>query len=111
MVPEVIELRARWLNSWAADYGLSLRAPNRRYKAPKNVLQQRLEIEWLNGARVRQLCLCAHGYEPEHENFDQSPYQHNAIGSQNAKTGKTVGWALMLARGHPTRLFGFSTDL
>ena len=63
-----MQVRARWLQNWAAEYGLSLRTPNRRYKVSKRVLGERLEIEWLNGVRFRQLCLCAHGYEPEHEN-------------------------------------------
>ena len=99
--PVAMQLRARWLRTWAREYGLCLRAPNRRYKVSKRVLAERLEIEWLNGARVRQLCLCAHGYEPEHENFDQSPYQHNAVGSQNtAKTLAVAGCTVPLIEGH-----------
>ena len=70
-----------------------------------------MEIEWLNGARVRQLCLCAHGYEPEHENFDQSPFQHNSIGSKNAKTLAVAGCKVPLVEGHAATRARWTTNL
>ena len=71
---------------WCSDYGLSLKAPNRKYKVAKWILEERLQIGWLNCARVRKLSQLAFGYGPEQENSDQSPFQHNEIGSQNART-------------------------
>jgi len=75
-----------WFKRWQMEYGLSLRAPNRKYKVPKAVLEERLRIWWLNLARLRALCAAIHKYDPEMENWDQSPFHHNEIGSQNAKT-------------------------
>ena len=46
---------------------MSMRKPNRKYKVPKAVMAERLEIGWLNVARVRALCLAVHGYDPERE--------------------------------------------
>ena len=76
----------RWLKRWMHEYGLSLRAPNRKFKVPKNLLAERLRIWWLNLARVRALCIELHGYDPVQENWDQSPFHLNEIGSQDAKT-------------------------
>ena len=36
--------------------------------------------------RVRSVCAECHGYDPEMENWDQSPFHRNEVGSQNAKT-------------------------
>ena len=49
-------------------------------------MAQRLEIGWLNVARVRALCLAVRGYDPEIETWDQSPFHHNESGSQNMTT-------------------------
>ena len=58
---------------------------------PKATMAQRLEIGWLNVARVRALCLAVHGYDPELENWDQSPFHHNESGSQNITTLAVAG--------------------
>ena len=63
-----------------------MRAPNRKYKVPKSVFEERLVIWWMNLVRVRTLCEECHGYDPEMENWDQSPFHRNEVGSQNAKT-------------------------
>ena len=41
---------------------------------------------WCNLVRVRTLCEELHGYAPEMENWDRSPFQRNEVGSQSAKT-------------------------
>ena len=69
--PQVFTPTSRWFDTWQCDYGVSLRRPNRKYKVPKHVMAQRLEIGWCNVARVRALCLEVHGYDPELENWDQ----------------------------------------
>ena len=71
---------------WLCDYGLTMRAPNRKYNVPKQVLEEHLVIGWCNLVRVRTLCEDCHGYDPEMENWDQSPFHRNEVGSQNAKT-------------------------
>ena len=63
-----------------------MRAPNRKYKVPKSVLEERFVNWWMNLVRVRTLCEECHGYDPEMENWDQSPFHRNEVGSQNAKT-------------------------
>ena len=63
-----------------------MRAPNRKFKVSKALLEERLTIWWLNLARVRALCEAVFGYDPEIDSWDQSPFHHNEIGSQNART-------------------------
>ena len=47
-----------------------MRCANRKYKVPKWVMGERVEIAWLNIFRVRALCLAIHGYEPEMKMWD-----------------------------------------
>ena len=79
------------VSGWQREYGLSMRKPNRKYKVPKAVMVERLEIGWLNVARIRALCLAVHGYDPEIENWDQSLFHHNESGSQNMPTLAVAG--------------------
>ena len=81
----------QWYDRWLDEYGLCERAPNRQYKVAREVLYKRLEVGWLNQAKIRQLCICAHGYDPEMENWDQSPFHPNEGGSQKAKTIAIAG--------------------
>ena len=78
-IPQTIT--ARMIRSWEDEYNLSLRKPNRRYKVPRRILAERLEIWWTNLLRIRQLILCEFGYDPEMQNFDQSPFHRNEAGS------------------------------
>ena len=93
---------ARWFSVWQRDYGLSMRKPNRKYKVPKAVMAERCEIGWLNVARVRALCLAVFGYDPEMENWDQTPLHHNESGSQNMSTLAVAGAGtnVQLIEGH-----------
>ncbi len=75
-----------WLYRWCAEYGISLRHPNRRYAVSRAVLEERVVIDWSNVVRVRALCQAVHGYDPVCENFDQSPFHLNEVGSKGAKT-------------------------
>ena len=76
---------------WQREYGLSMRKPTRKYKVPKALMAQRLESGWLNAARSHALCLAVRGYDPEIENWDQSPCHHNESGSQNMTTLAVAG--------------------
>ena len=75
------QITAKMVRAWEDEYNLTLRAPNRRYKVPRSVLADRLEIWWTNLLRIRQLILCEFGYDPEMQNFDQSPFHRNEAGS------------------------------
>ena len=75
-----------WFRRWEEDYGLSMRAANRKYQVPRHVLKQRLEIFWVNLFRLRLFVFIAFGYDPVIYNFDQSPFHHNETGSQNKAT-------------------------
>ena len=88
---QVFEPNSHWFDRFFDDYGLCERAPNRQYKVPKEVLYQRLEIGWLNQARIRQLCICVFGYDPGMENWDQSPFHPNEGGAQKARTVAIMG--------------------
>ena len=95
-----VKLDTRWLRVWEEDYGLRMRKANRKYKVPKAVMAERLEIAWCNAARVRALCFAVHGYEPEMENWDQSPFHNNESGSAGTSTLAVAGGLVPLAEGH-----------
>ncbi len=95
-----VHLTARWFTEWEQDHGLSMRKANRKYKVPKAVMEERLEIGWCNGARVRALCFAVHGYDPEMENWDQSPFHANESGSANVPTLAVAGGIVPLVEGH-----------
>ena len=61
--PRVPLFRWEWLNRWMNEFGLSLRKANRRYKLPKRILEERLEIYWINLHRLRALAVECLGYD------------------------------------------------
>ena len=68
---------SQWIKSWEREYGLSMKRPNRRYKTSKKNLATNLELCWLTIYKVRAFIEAVHGYDPDMENFDQSPYHSN----------------------------------
>ena len=95
-----VDLRSRWFRAWEAEHGLNMKKPNRKYKVPKAVLAERLEIGWLNAVRVRALCVATHGYDLEFENFDESPFHNNESGSKDVYTLAVAGKIVPLVEGH-----------
>ena len=89
--PAVVAPSGHWFTSWMQEYGLSMRVANRRYKCPKWVVAERLRLWWTTLARLRLLCLLSFGYDPEMENFDQSPFHNNEVGAQNKPTLSVAG--------------------
>ena len=71
-----------WIRNWEEEYGLSMKRPNRRYKTSRKSLAINLELCWLSIYRVRAFIEAVHGYDPDMENLDQSPYHTNEGGSQ-----------------------------
>ncbi len=90
-----------WLSRWKRDFRVSLRQPNRKWGVPRHILEERLEITWLNVARVRRAIQLVFGYDPEMLGFDQSPFHMNEVGSQNAGSLAIRGCGPMaLKEGH-----------
>ena len=101
----VPQLSSAWWRKWRREYGLSMKYPNRRFKVGLSVLKARLARGWLNVYRVRAACLALLKYDPEMENFDESPFHHNETGSQNTRTLTVAGRSVPLHEAHAdTRL-------
>ena len=64
LVPEPVEITGRWLNDLLREYRISDRKPNRKFKVPRWVLAERLEIWWLNVFKLRKLVQLHFGYDP-----------------------------------------------
>ena len=80
------ELDSHWLTGWCDEYNVSFRKPNKVYKVPERVLEQRLLIWWCNLFRVRRAAVLCLGYDLEMDNCDQSPFHKNEAGSKNVCT-------------------------
>ena len=89
--PEAPVINAQWFVRWQQEYGLSMLQPNRRFKVPKAVCYERLELWWISVARVRALAEMTLGYDLDMENFDQSPFYRNESGAQNKATLAVAG--------------------
>ena len=63
-----------WFKRWEEEYGLSMRCANRKYKVPRWVLKERLELFWVNLFRIRIFINLKFGKEPLILNFDQPPF-------------------------------------
>ena len=98
--PTPFRITPKWFSGWEAEYGLSTKQPNRKFKVPLAVLWERCLIAWLSVFRVRAACEALHGYDPGMENFDQSPYYHNETGSKNVGTIAVAGMTCPLIEGH-----------
>ena len=91
VIPEHVEVNHRWLNRLLATYRISHRRPNRKFKVPRAVLMQRLEIFWIVTAKLRTMVMVHFGYDPTFKNIDQSPFHQNEAGSQEWGTLALVG--------------------
>jgi hypothetical protein len=70
-----------------------LRQPNTKWTV--------LQITWLSVARVRKAIVLKLGYDPVIEDFDQSPFHMNEVGSENAGSLPFRGvQTLALKEGH-----------
>ena len=63
---QAVDLRPRWFAAWQKEYGLSMRRPNRKYKAPKWVVAERLGIGWLNVAPGESIVPSSAWVRPAH---------------------------------------------
>ena len=86
---EVPTITYRWLLAFRTYYHISLRMPNKRWKVPKDVFEQRLRIFWLNLIRMRYWLYLATGHEPQSiDSFDQKPFHVNESGSKLQRAAK-----------------------
>ena len=95
-----VDLRSRWFRAWEAENGLNMKVPNRKYKVPRAVMAEQLEIGWLNAVRVRALCQAIHGYELEMENWDQCLFRNNESGSNDVSILAVRGANVPIVEGH-----------
>ena len=70
-----------WLNRFLAEYRLTMRRTNRKFKVPRTKLAERLKIFWIVAAKLRKLISLTFGYDPQFRNLDQSPFHGNEAGS------------------------------
>ena len=89
--PEMVDISPVWLNQFLAEYRISARLPNRKFKVPRAILAERLEIFWISVAKVRKLILLHFGYDPDCRNIDQSPFHSNEAGSKACNTLALTG--------------------
>lgn len=78
--PQPPTISWHWLKAWRMEYRVSFRRPNRKFKVPRKVLEQRLHAFWCNLVRLRQLAVHILGYDLEAINLDQSPFHMNEAG-------------------------------
>ena len=90
-----------WLSRWKFQYRVSLRQPNRKWSVPRHIMKERLEIVWCNIFKIRRLMARCFGYDPIIENFDQSPFHMNEVGSKAAGSLTICGGgSVALVEGH-----------
>ena len=72
-------LNKHWLFRWKADYGVSYRRPNVRFKCSLPVLQRRMRAMWCNNIRVRHLAKRTLGHDLSHSihGIDEKPIHFN----------------------------------
>ena len=88
-----------WFKRWEEEYGLSMRVANRKFKVPRKVQKERLDIFWVNLFRIRLFIQLVFGYDPLILNFDPSPFHHNETGSQNKATLGVRGSSVPVVEG------------
>ena len=79
--PERVSINPRWLNTVLLQNRIVHRRPNRKFKVPRWVLAERLEIFWIDIHCLRKLIWLHFQYLPVIRNIDQSPFHKNEAGS------------------------------
>ena len=83
---EHVKIDGKWLNILLANYRLSSRVPNRKFKVPRDVLADRLCRFWISLFSIRAFIHELFGYDPDIRNLDQSPFHGNEAGSAATNT-------------------------
>ena len=86
-----VKVDRNWLRGFFAEYRITSRRPNRKFKVPRWVLAERLKIFWIVVATLRKLIMLHFGYDPKARNVDQSPFHQNEAGSAECNTLALVG--------------------
>ena len=105
------QITPRWWTNWQREFGLSLRKPNRKYSVPREVMGERLMLNWVSVFAIRALAVEALGYDLDMENFDQTPYHQNEIGSQDRSTVAVKGGIVPLVEAHAATRSRWSANL
>ena len=80
-----------WINDLLDECRISQRKPTRKFKAPRPVLCERLKIFRIVIAKIRNMSILHHGYDPKMRNIDQSPFHGNEAGSAECNTLALTG--------------------
>ena len=83
--PDPRKITSHRMRGWMRQYRVSLRRPNRKYKVPRHVLEERLAIFWINLARVRRFIQLVKGYDPHMTNIDQPPPTKMRLGAKGRR--------------------------
>ena len=73
---------------------------NRKFAVPRFVVKERVQLHWVVLFRMRLFMHLAFGYDPLILNFDQSPFHHNEVGSQNKQTLAVTGSVVPIVEGN-----------
>jgi hypothetical protein len=83
----VPKITVKWMREFRKQKHISLRLPNKRWKVPRHVFNERNAITWCNTIAMRKWIELATGEEPECiDNVDQKPFHVNESGSKYQKT-------------------------
>ena len=85
----VPKITSHWLSDWRKEYHVSLRTPNKRWKVPRWIWKERVQIYWCNLLRLRRWVYRHKGYDPHIDSWDQKPMHRAEAGS---KSRKTLAW-------------------
>ena len=88
---EHVEITGNWLNKLLAEYRISSRVPNRKFKVPREVLADRLCRFWIALFSIRMFIYLKFGYDPDMRNIDQLPFHRNEAGSAARNTLALTG--------------------
>ena len=81
-VYERLKFGNNWIKQWEAEYGISLRKPNKRYSVKKGDLVIRLQDYLKNVWRIRRYFIEKYGVDPPTINGDQMPLHRNECSQQ-----------------------------
>ena len=109
-----VKFSKNWIKGWMAEYGASLKAPNKHFKIKQEDRVERIKEYIMNIWRVRKFFLDRYGVDPPIINGDQMPLHRNESASQKTLsfTGQDtfVKENYMLSRERITAFTQISSD-
>ena len=97
---DVPKITSHWLRDWRKEFHVSLRSPNKRWKVPRWIWKERVQIYWCNLLRLRRWVYRHKGYDPHIDSWDQKPVHRAEAGSKSRKTLAWTGADVELVENH-----------